>query len=178
MSLALALLLVYMVMACQYESLKDPFIVMFSVPLAAIGVVLMLFLTDTTFNIQSFIGCIMLGGIVVSNAILLVDHTSLLRKEEGMDAVGGDRGGGPAAPAADPDDRPDDDAGPAAAGAGAGRGRRGAGADGPGGDRRAAEFDADHAGVRAGDVLAVRGAIRAAAAGARARERPAKVPAA
>jgi hydrophobic/amphiphilic exporter-1 (mainly G- bacteria), HAE1 family len=57
---------------------------MFSVPLAAIGVVLMLFLTDTTFNIQSFIGCIMLGGIVVSNAILLVDHTSLLRKEEGM----------------------------------------------------------------------------------------------
>lgn len=85
MSLALALLLVYMVMACQYESLKDPFIVMFSVPLAAIGVVLILFLTDTTFNIQSFIGCIMLGGIVVSNAILLVDHTSLLRKEEGMD---------------------------------------------------------------------------------------------
>jgi HAE1 family hydrophobic/amphiphilic exporter-1 len=85
MSLSLALVLVYMVMACQYESLKDPFIVMFSVPLAAIGVVLMLFLTDTTFNIQSFIGCIMLGGIVVSNAILLVDHTSLLRKEEGMD---------------------------------------------------------------------------------------------
>lgn len=83
-SLLLALLLVYMVMACQYESLKDPFIVMFSVPLAAIGVVLMLFLTDTTFNIQSFIGCIMLGGIVVSNAILLVDHTSLLRKEEGL----------------------------------------------------------------------------------------------
>ncbi len=84
MSLVLALLLVYMVMACQYESLKDPFIVMFSVPLAAIGVVLVLFLTDTTFNVQSYIGCIMLGGIVVSNAILLVDHTSLLRREEGM----------------------------------------------------------------------------------------------
>lgn len=84
MSLVLALMLVYMVMACQYESLKDPFIVMFSVPLAAIGVVLALFLTDTTFNVQSYIGCIMLGGIVVSNAILLVDHTSLLRKEEGL----------------------------------------------------------------------------------------------
>lgn len=84
-SLVLALALVYMVMACQYESLKDPFIVMFSVPLAAIGVVLMLLLTDTTFNVQSYIGCIMLGGIVVSNAILLVDHTSLLRKQEGYD---------------------------------------------------------------------------------------------
>ena len=84
-SLVLALLLVYMVMACQYESLKDPFIVMFSVPLAAIGVILALFLTDTTFNVQSYIGCIMLGGIVVSNAILLVDHTSMLRRQEGME---------------------------------------------------------------------------------------------
>jgi HAE1 family hydrophobic/amphiphilic exporter-1 len=72
-------------MACQYESLKDPFIVMFSVPLAAIGVVLALFLTDTTFNVQSYIGCIMLGGIVVSNAILLVDHTGQLRRLEGYD---------------------------------------------------------------------------------------------
>ncbi|OGL48233.1 MAG: hypothetical protein A2161_07640 [Candidatus Schekmanbacteria bacterium RBG_13_48_7] len=62
----------------------DPFIVMFSVPLAAIGVILMLFLTKTTFNIQSFIGCIMLGGIVVNNAILLVDHTNLLRRRDSM----------------------------------------------------------------------------------------------
>jgi HAE1 family hydrophobic/amphiphilic exporter-1 len=84
LSFGLALILVYMVMACQYESLVDPFVVMFSVPLAAIGVILMLFLTDTTFNIQSFIGCIMLGGIVVNNAILLVDHTSLLRQRDGM----------------------------------------------------------------------------------------------
>lgn len=83
-SCGLALLLVYMVMACQYESLRDPFVVMFSVPLAAIGVILMLFFTGTTFNIQSFIGCIMLGGIVVNNAILLVDHTNLLRRRDGM----------------------------------------------------------------------------------------------
>lgn len=82
LSLALALVLVYMVMACQYESLRDPFVVMFSVPLAAIGVILALFLTDTTFNLQSFIGCIMLGGIVVNNAILLVDHTNLLRRRD------------------------------------------------------------------------------------------------
>lgn len=84
LGLALSLILVYMVMACQYESVKDPLIVMFSVPLAVIGVVLMLLLTKTTFNIQSFIGCIMLGGIVVNNAILLVDHTNLLRRRDGM----------------------------------------------------------------------------------------------
>jgi HAE1 family hydrophobic/amphiphilic exporter-1 len=84
LSCVLALVLVYMVMACQYESLRDPFVVMFSVPLAAIGVILMLFLTRTTFNIQSFIGCIMLEGIVVNNAILLVDHTNLLRRRDGM----------------------------------------------------------------------------------------------
>jgi HAE1 family hydrophobic/amphiphilic exporter-1 len=64
--------------------LRDPFVVMFSVPLAAIGVIVMLFLSRTTFNIQSFIGCIMLEGIVVNNAILLVDHTNLLRRRDGM----------------------------------------------------------------------------------------------
>ena len=77
-SIILALVLVYMVMASLYESLLDPLIVMFSVPLAAIGVMLMLFMTHTTFNVQSYIGCIMLGGIVVNNAILLVDHSNLL----------------------------------------------------------------------------------------------------
>lgn len=84
LSCILALVLVYMVMACQYESLIDPFVVMFSVPLAAIGVILMLLITRTTFNIQSFIGCIMLEGIVVNNAILLVDHTNLLRRRDKM----------------------------------------------------------------------------------------------
>jgi HAE1 family hydrophobic/amphiphilic exporter-1 len=83
-SIILALLLVYMVMAMLYESVRDPFIVMFSVPLAAIGVVLMLFLTKTTFNVQSYIGCIMLGGIVVNNAIILVDYTNLLRRRDKM----------------------------------------------------------------------------------------------
>ncbi|MBU1695056.1 MAG: efflux RND transporter permease subunit, partial [Verrucomicrobia bacterium] len=84
LGLILALILVYMVMACQYESLRDPFVVMFSVPMAVIGVVLMLLLTNTTFNVQSYIGCIMLGGIVVNNAILLVDHTNLLRRRDGL----------------------------------------------------------------------------------------------
>jgi hydrophobic/amphiphilic exporter-1 (mainly G- bacteria), HAE1 family len=83
-SIILALLLVYMIMAMLYESVRDPFIVMFSVPMAAIGVIWMLFLTGTTFNIQSYIGCIMLGGIVVNNAILLVDHINLLRRRDKM----------------------------------------------------------------------------------------------
>lgn len=84
LGLILSLILVYMVMACQYESLKDPLVVMFSVPMAVIGVVVTLLLTRTTFNVQSYIGCIMLGGIVVNNAILLVDHTNLLRRRDGM----------------------------------------------------------------------------------------------
>ena len=79
-SLVLALVLVYMVLACQYESLRDPLVVMMSVPVAAVGVLVTLFLTETTLNIQSYIGCIMLGGIVVNNAILLVDQAGQLRR--------------------------------------------------------------------------------------------------
>ena len=80
----LALVLVYMVMAAQFESLKDPFLILFSVPLAAIGVVLVLLLTETTFNQQAFLGLIVLLGIVVNNAIVLVDYTNLLRREHGL----------------------------------------------------------------------------------------------
>jgi HAE1 family hydrophobic/amphiphilic exporter-1 len=82
--LILAIILVYAVMASQYESLRDPFIIMFSVPLAAIGVVLALKLTGTSFSLQAYIGVIMLAGIVVSNAILLVDYTNVLRRRDHM----------------------------------------------------------------------------------------------
>lgn len=81
LSLVLALLFVYMVLACQYESLKNPLIVMASVPMASIGVLVTLFITGTTFNLQSYIGCIMLTGIVVNNAILLVDQSARLQQE-------------------------------------------------------------------------------------------------
>src|ERR671916_3262607 len=64
------------------RSRRDPFIIMFSVPLAAIGVVLALKLTGTTFSLQAYIGVIMLAGIVVSNAILLVDYTNVLRRRD------------------------------------------------------------------------------------------------
>jgi HAE1 family hydrophobic/amphiphilic exporter-1 len=80
-SLIMAILLVYMVMASQFESFLHPLVVMFSVPLSIIGVVLILLLSGTTFNMQSFIGCIMLAGIVVNNAILLVDQTNQNRSQ-------------------------------------------------------------------------------------------------
>ena len=82
--LILAIVLVYTVMASQYESLRDPFIIIFSIPLAAIGVVGMLLVTKTAFSMQAYIGVIMLAGIVVSNAILLVDYTNTLRDRDGI----------------------------------------------------------------------------------------------
>ncbi len=74
-----AIFLVYMVMASQFESLLHPFVIMFSLPLSFIGVSWMLLATKTTLSINSLIGVIMLAGIVVNNAILLVDYTNLLR---------------------------------------------------------------------------------------------------
>ena len=84
LSSILALILVYMVMAAQFESLRDPFLILFSVPMAAIGVVVILLATDTTFSQQAFLGVIVLVGIVVNNAIVLVDYTNLLRREHGI----------------------------------------------------------------------------------------------
>jgi HAE1 family hydrophobic/amphiphilic exporter-1 len=80
--LILAVFLIYMVMAGQFESFRDPFVVLFSIPMAIIGVVVTMILTGTTFSMQAFIGCIMLAGIVVNNAILLVDYTNLLRRRD------------------------------------------------------------------------------------------------
>ena len=85
LGLILAILLVYMVMAGQFESFRDPFIVLFAIPMALIGVVLTMILTGTIFSMQAFIGCIMLTGIVVNNAILLVDYTNQLRRFHGME---------------------------------------------------------------------------------------------
>jgi HAE1 family hydrophobic/amphiphilic exporter-1 len=78
-ALALAIFLVYLVMASQFESLIHPFVILFTIPLALVGAVLALFLTGTTINIVAFIGVIMLAGIVVNNAIVLVDLINQLR---------------------------------------------------------------------------------------------------
>ncbi|MFP4377798.1 MAG: efflux RND transporter permease subunit, partial [Spirochaetales bacterium] len=78
-ALLLAIGLVYMVMASQFENLVNPFIVMFSVPFAIIGMVAILLLTGTTFSILTFVGSILLVGIVVNNAIVLIDYIVQLR---------------------------------------------------------------------------------------------------
>ena len=78
-ALALAIFLVYLVMASQFESLIHPFVILFTIPLALVGAVLALFVTGTTINIVAFIGVIMLAGIVVNNAIVLVDLINQLR---------------------------------------------------------------------------------------------------
>jgi HAE1 family hydrophobic/amphiphilic exporter-1 len=84
LSIIMALVLIYMVMAAQFERFMDPLIVMFSVPLAIIGVVPALMLTGTTINMQSMMGMVMLIGIVVNNAIVLIDYINLMRREHGM----------------------------------------------------------------------------------------------
>ncbi len=73
LALALSLFLVYLVMACEFESLLHPFVIFFTVPLGAIGVVAALLLTGQSVNVVVMIGVVMLGGIVVDNAIVLID---------------------------------------------------------------------------------------------------------
>ncbi|MCA9732210.1 MAG: efflux RND transporter permease subunit [Deferribacteres bacterium] len=81
LAIALAVFLVYLVMASQFESLVQPFIIMFTIPFALIGVVLTLLVTQTPISVVVLIGVIMLAGIVVNNAIVLVDYINQLRKE-------------------------------------------------------------------------------------------------
>ncbi|MFU8820703.1 MAG: efflux RND transporter permease subunit [Gammaproteobacteria bacterium] len=83
-TLAMAAFLVYLVMASQFESLLHPFVIMFTIPLALVGAVWALWLTGTTVSVVAFIGLIMLAGIVVNNAIVLVDLINQLRRE-GLD---------------------------------------------------------------------------------------------
>jgi HAE1 family hydrophobic/amphiphilic exporter-1 len=76
----ISLILVYLVMASQFESLKMPFIIMFSIPFAFSGVAIALFITNTSLSVISGIGAVMLIGIVVKNAIVLVDFINLMRE--------------------------------------------------------------------------------------------------
>lgn len=85
-ALALAIFLVYLVMASQFESLIHPFVILLTIPLALVGAVLALFVTGTTINIVALIGVIMLAGIVVNNAIVLVDLINQLRAQ-GKDRI-------------------------------------------------------------------------------------------
>jgi len=84
-SLVLAIVLIYMVLASQFESFIHPVTIMISVPLSIGGALGALVLTGLTLNIYSMIGMVMLMGLVTKNAILLVDYTNLLRREQGME---------------------------------------------------------------------------------------------
>ncbi len=84
LALTLAILLVYMVMAAQFESFLDPLVIMFSVPFGVTGVFLALLLTGTTLQVTSFMGMIIIVGIVVNNAIVLIDYINVMRREGDM----------------------------------------------------------------------------------------------
>jgi multidrug efflux pump subunit AcrB len=80
----LAVVLIYLIMVAQFRSFLDPFIILFAVPLGLIGVLLILFLTGTTLNVQSFMGVIFMVGIAVSNSILVVEFANRQRAEHGL----------------------------------------------------------------------------------------------
>jgi len=86
MLLLIIIMMVFIVMASQFESLTYPFIIMFSIPFGISGVVLALFITGSTFNVMTFVGVIMLVGIVVKNGIVMVDYINLNR-ERGMGII-------------------------------------------------------------------------------------------
>jgi HAE1 family hydrophobic/amphiphilic exporter-1 len=83
-ALILSLVLVFMVLAAQFESIIQPFIIMLTIPLAGVGTVLTFFILGKSLNMMAYIGIIMLGGIAVNNAIILIDRINQLR-ETGME---------------------------------------------------------------------------------------------
>ncbi len=83
----LAVFLVYIIMVGQFESFKEPFVIIFTIPLAIIGVLWMLFFSNTTINLESLLGILLLGGIVVNNAIVYVDYTNQLRRFRKMPLI-------------------------------------------------------------------------------------------
>jgi len=89
LAILLAIILVYMVMAAQFESFRHPFVIMFTIPLAAIGVLLILLLTGTNLNVVVYMGAMVLVGIVVNNGIVMVSYINILRErgKSVMDAV-------------------------------------------------------------------------------------------
>jgi HAE1 family hydrophobic/amphiphilic exporter-1 len=83
LALLLAIFLVYLVMASQFESFLHPFVILFSIPLAISGALIALWITRTPLSVVALIGVIMLAGIVVNNAIVLLDYVNQLRRDEG-----------------------------------------------------------------------------------------------
>lgn len=86
-ALVLGIIFIYLVLASQFESFIHPFTIMFSLPLAVVGALLSLFLMGSPLGMSTFIGIILLMGLVTKNAILLVDYTNQLREEKGLDII-------------------------------------------------------------------------------------------
>ena len=101
LAFALAVFLVYLVMASQFESLLHPFVILFTIPMGLIGSIWGLYVTGTTINSVALIGLIMLAGIVVNNAIVLIDAINQAR-ERGLETPRGHQARRAHAPAADP----------------------------------------------------------------------------
>ena len=136
-----------MVLASQFGSLLHPFLIMFSVPLGFIGVVWALFLTHNTLSVISFIGIIMMVGVVVSNAIILVDYINRLREEQGVELKEAIVQGRPDPAPTDCDDDPHDHMRTDSDGPGSGRRRRSQCLPGDFRHRRAGRFDIPHPGL-------------------------------
>ncbi|MGN0134664.1 MAG: efflux RND transporter permease subunit, partial [Anaerotignum sp.] len=85
--IVLAVALVYMVMAAQFESFINPFIIMVTIPLAFTGAIFLLFLTGESINMMALIACLVLVGIVVNNGIVLIDYITILRNRDGMELI-------------------------------------------------------------------------------------------
>ena len=134
----LALVLIYLVLAAQFESFVDPFVILLTVPLALAGALFALWYFDQTLNIFSQIGLIMLVGLVTKNGILIVEFANQRRAAGARSALDGRAGSGGRALAADPHDDARDDARHPADRAGAGRRRRKPHVDGHRRDRRTA----------------------------------------
>ena len=122
LTFVLALIFIYLVLAAQFESFADPFVIMLSVPLSMTGALFALWATGGTWNIYSQIGIITLVGLITKHGILIVEFANQLQ-ERGRGRCRGGQAGGRAAAAADPDDHRRDGAGRGAAGA-VGRRRR------------------------------------------------------
>ncbi len=148
-ALLLAVVMVYMVMAAQFESLVHPFVILLTIPLAGVGAVVLLMALSMPLNVMSFIGIIMLTGISVNDSIILVDRINQNRRA-GQELRGGDHQRRTDANPAHRDDECDDDARPAASG---NRCRRGCGPACSDGHRRDRWPGDLHCPVPGGDSL-------------------------
>ena len=153
LAMMLAVAFIYIVLASQFESFTEPFLIMLSLPLAIVGALLAILLTGNNLGMPAMIGIVMLMGLVTKNAILLIDTTNHYVRE-GMSVAGGAADRRPDPPAADSHDDDGDDSRHAAVGAGTRRGRRVPRADFDCDDRRPDHLDRADARRRAGGVPA------------------------